>query len=364
MGWYEQTQSMMQTWAQAQQQMMQNWLQMGTTAQATPETNHMMDMWGDMVKQSMQFWTQNADPTVRDVSEQMFNSQKAMMRLLEMSAQVWQNMMPVIEDGDDWNTALSAQLEKVRDMLLQNTSDVVGAGANLTQLWQTYLEQWQGFAAPWMRSAMQSMPNMGAAMAGDSNALTQMTTLYWDAFQDTFGQMLQAPGIGYTREFDEKMRQSFAAWLDYQEASYEYQVMLADAWVKAFEELMRDMIDMAQQGQEMEGLRAFLNKWSATADGIFLEIFRSDAYVEVQSRLVNALMEYRIRQRAVTEKILELNDLPTRTEIDEAHRRIYELRKELKALKRQVAQQNEKPKTTRKRSSTKKATAAKPEEEA
>lgn len=344
----------MQMWTK----MWQQWAGIGNRASsAMPNPMmQMMDAWQQMLMQTSRTMTENAAPTVQMVNEQMFNSQSAMMRLLELTTQVWQQMQPVMQDGGDWNAALQAQMQRVRETLLQNSADIVGAGGNMAELWQTYMQQWQNFSMPWMNAMQNAMPMMGPTMAGDTNALTQMTALYWDAFQHTFGQMLQAPGIGYTREFDEKQRAAFAAWLDYQQASYEYQVVLADTWVKAFEQLMQQVLTMQQSGEEIEGLRAFIMRWSNTADEIFKDIFRSDAYVEVQSRLVNALMEFRLKQRMVNEELLDIMDMPTRSEIDEAHRRIYELRREVKALKRHISQLQEQPKAARKSSSTRKKT--------
>lgn len=361
MNWYEQTKAMMDMWTNAQQQMIQGWMGMGTTS---PDMTKMTDMWRDMVQQNIRMWTQDSDPAVQSVSEQMFSSQNAMMRLLEMSMRVWQNMMPMMQGDGDWNAALDSQIEDVRATLMQNTMDWSRASENMGQLWQTYLEQWQLFMGPWMGASQNTMPQMSRAMMGDRDALVQMTNTYWDAFQHSFGQLLQAPGIGYSREFDEKLRRSFAAWLDYQEAAYGYQIILADTWVKAFEQLMREMMDNVEEGQKIESLRDFLTRWSVTADTIFKDVFRSDAYVVAQSKLVNALMQYRIKQRDVNERFLEINDIPTRSEVDEAHRRIYELRKEVKSLKRQLLeiQNGANPKTSTRRSTSKKKTESVEEE--
>ena len=58
-------------------------------------------------------------------------------------------------------------------------------------------------------------------------------------------------------------------------------------------------------------------------------------------------MTYRIQQREIAEASLSLYDLPTRSEVDEAHRNIYELRKEVKALKKALADlQKPKPRRT------------------
>jgi len=45
-----------------------------------------------------------------------------------------------------------------------------------------------------------------------------------------------------------------------------------------------------------------------------------------------------VHERQIIEVFLDLYDLPTRSELDETHRRIYELRKEVKALKKAMAE--------------------------
>jgi len=54
-------------------------------------------------------------------------------------------------------------------------------------------------------------------------------------------------------------------------------------------------------------------------------------------------MSYRLREREIVEVWLQMYDLPTRSELDEAHRRIYELRKEVKTLKRALAELSPSP---------------------
>jgi polyhydroxyalkanoate synthesis regulator phasin len=49
-------------------------------------------------------------------------------------------------------------------------------------------------------------------------------------------------------------------------------------------------------------------------------------------------MIYRLYQQQLMEVVLKMYDLPTRGEVDEIHHSIYELRKEIKSLKKAVAE--------------------------
>lgn len=334
MTWYDQAKPMMDAWVNAQQEMWKQWATMVPSGQAAqPEY---MAMWQEMAQQGVKAWMIDADPTAQSVAEKLVANQKAMMRLMEMSYKVWQDLGPTMQEGGDWQSALTAQMEKVRAELLDASADGMKSLNNINALWQTYVDQWQGFAAPWNTAAQSSTQFATSAMMGDKDALLEMTNLYWDAYQETFGKLLSAPGLGYSREWDEKLRQGFLSWLNLQQGSFEYQTVMANTWTKAFEELMREMMASAQDGQTL-GLREFLERWSGTADRVFKTAFASEEYITVQSHFVNMMMLYRVRQREIMEELFEGLDLPTRTEVDEAHRRIYELRREVKALKRDMA---------------------------
>jgi peptidoglycan hydrolase CwlO-like protein len=45
-------------------------------------------------------------------------------------------------------------------------------------------------------------------------------------------------------------------------------------------------------------------------------------------------MKYRLQEQEITEIILKTLNLPTRSELDDAYRSLYELRKEVKAIKK------------------------------
>jgi class III poly(R)-hydroxyalkanoic acid synthase PhaE subunit len=115
------------------------------------------------------------------------------------------------------------------------------------------------------------------------------------------------------------------------------------------------VIGLAQTGQPVENQRQLIDLWVEVADARFLDLFHSDRYAAVQSKLLNVGMALRGQQRELAEVWLRVNDLPTQRDLDEAHRNIYELRKEVKLLKKalQAAEQTPTPAPEPKAATTK-----------
>lgn len=143
---------------------------------------------------------------------------------------------------------------------------------------------------------------------------------------------LQIPHLGYAREFNHKLFQSLDAWLNLQQANLDYQLVLLAVWGKAVEEFLRSL--NSDDRETVRHWQEFLLIWSQIFDRIFAQTFRADDALRVRGKFLNALMLHRRQQQQLLEIFLKLNDLPTRSEVDELHRNLYELRKELKTLKR------------------------------
>lgn len=174
------------------------------------------------------------------------------------------------------------------------------------------------------------------------NGWADMQKQWWgswfDAYAQNVSQLLDSPTLGYTREYEEKWRRGLKLWPEYQQASFEYQTVIGDAWVLAFTRLGEKLVAISAEGGEpITGLQQLADLWSQVADSAFTEIFHSEKYIHAQGKLANATMAYRIQQREMVESFSRFYDIPTRTEVDEAHRANYQQRREIRVLKRDLA---------------------------
>ena len=63
-----------------------------------------------------------------------------------------------------------------------------------------------------------------------------------------------------------------------------------------------------------------------------VETHRTPEFLEAQRRLTRSGAECRLQEREIVEAFCEMQQTPTRTEMDEVQREVYELRRRLRAL--------------------------------
>jgi len=154
-------------------------------------------------------------------------------------------------------------------------------------------------------------------------------------------QFWQSPNLGYTREFNHKLFQSLEAWFNLQQASFDYQLVILEVWLKTVEEFLRVLLSMTENGETIQHWQQILQVWSQLFDRTFAQTFQSEHPLQVRGKFLNTTITFRKQQQQLLEVFLKWNDLPTRSEVDEIHRSIYELRKEMKSFKKEFASQKQ-----------------------
>lgn len=337
--WGEQGRSMLSAWLEAQKALWDSWAQMTWGAQGKPPSfADMAGQWQRLATQGLQNWGEAADPIARATAEQFVAAQGVALRFVEFAARAWEMAAPRMQSGQDWQTAVKEALDQLRERWVQFPAEAAGAAQDANELWRLYVAQWQSFGQPWEAVWRSAPGRVGRAAAGDNAALLELTEAARDAYQQTFGRLADSPNLGLTRELVAKVQAGFDAFVAWHLASAEYQAVLGEVWEAAFKCFGDDLASLAEKGGTVESVRELVLLWTRGAERVFTDAFRTERYTLAQGKLLNATMHYRLCQREIIEEYLKAYDLPTRSELDEAHRRIYQLRREVKALKKRVAE--------------------------
>jgi class III poly(R)-hydroxyalkanoic acid synthase PhaE subunit len=341
MDWAEYSKSMSDAWVEAQKTLWESWaeaISLKPKSTTTPSKPEMADVWSQITKQNMEAWQAGAAPIAKATTEQFFAVQETAIRFLEFSTRLWEALGPKMQEGEDWTSMLEKNLEQFRKQWIQFPEVAEGTAEDMNRLWNDYLQQWQRFGQPWFQAMQRSPEFYARMMTGDSTAYIGLSNLYREAYQGTFARLVASPGLGMTREFNEKFQVGFDAWISWQLATMEYQGVVGEIWEQAFKRFQEDLISLAEKGEKIESLRDFVLLWTRGAEQVFTDAFQKEKYVLAQGGMLNAAMDYRVQEREIIEVFLNLYDLPTRSELDETHRRLYELRKEVKTLKKAIAE--------------------------
>ncbi|WP_013321437.1 class III poly(R)-hydroxyalkanoic acid synthase subunit PhaE [Gloeothece verrucosa] len=277
-------------------------------------------------------------PELTEVTQRFLDNRELVVRFLKLSVDAWKDIFPKIEKGDDWQQILSKSIEQMQKQLTSYSQGSLQITKDSAELWKLYLQQMQKFNQLWVDPLGLFTETFGRAASGQRSALIELNNLYWNMlYEESFGSLMQTPLLGLPREFNRKLLEGFEAWRNFYKASIDYQLVLGDIQVRSFEALMKKLVSLAEEGKTVKDWRQFQTIWSQVADDVFAEAFSQEENLKIRGTFLNSLNAYRIQQQELIELYLKLLNMPVRSEVDEIHKTIYELRKEVKSLKKIVA---------------------------
>jgi len=110
-----------------------------------------------------------------------------------------------------------------------------------------------------------------------------------------------------------------------------YQLIMQNAWSEALKRFLSAV--HLEDGAPIRTWRELADLWIEVANDTLTETHRTPGFLEAQRRLTRSSTECRLAEREIAEAYCEMHHIPTRTEVDELARTVYELRRELRALK-------------------------------
>lgn len=164
---------------------------------------------------------------------------------------------------------------------------------------------------------------------------------YLEAWRREGTSLLKLPAFGHGREQQERTQSLLQAQVEYQEKTSAYNALMLKASQGAYELFERKLAEREEPGCQLTSSRALFDLWIDAAEEAYAQIALSPEFRKVYGELVNAQMRMRGGVQQEIEQLGAMFGMPTRTEVDSAHRKIAELERALRRLRDAASESTE-----------------------
>lgn len=154
--------------------------------------------------------------------------------------------------------------------------------------------------------------------------------------QATLGRVLESPGLGFTREFQEKSADALTAWSELWKAQTEYAAELGRAGQRAWEIFDTKLAERKREGGAVEDWSELLELWSEAAEQGYFAVAGTPEFVRAQARMTNTAMRFRLHSRELAAEFYRAAGLPTSGDVEESFRSLHEVKRRMRALEREM----------------------------
>ena len=261
------------------------------------------------------------------VVNNMVSATEGFMRISKEIFQALQKMGEGVRNGEEWTTLLSNSIEQAKELFggpwgTQASIDPMAAWSQPLQKWMEMLKDSPMFSNP----LMQSFLGTSSGFPGSSGFSGTPDVEAW------FGQFLGMPGLGITREKQERIQAGVRDGLLYQKAFQAFQELSKQVNLRALDLLHKKLLERGASNEPLGSLRDLYVLWVDCSEEANAEFIRGEAYQEASSRMTNALMRVQGHVQTMVDEVLESFRMPTRREVDRSHRQMQEMKRRLRSL--------------------------------
>lgn len=245
------------------------------------------------------------------------------------------------------NPFLDAWMEAGRRFVESGSSAwPAGDPSSLTEFANNAEENWQlcqRQAADWVKALSRWLDTGGETESGGTADETLRRMLDptrflfagTDAINQAIRRLVEGPEFADIGTLERQVLKATREWLTLREASSAYRAVTAGAWSRAFKTFTQEMAK--SPNALAEGYRPVLDRWLAIANEELIRTQRTDEFLRAQRELLAAGVAYRLKERELVEIWCETHSIPTRTEVNDLHRTVHELRGQVRALRAELA---------------------------
>ena len=247
---------------------------------------------------------------------------------------------------------------KLADVLGRTEKESASQAQAMTDLWRSWFSLGSAFG--------QAMPGLGepGKVAGETlgRMMDPISLMLVGGSQvgETIRRLTEGPRLADVGSIERRMGRLMERWLAVQTAARAYEAVVAGAWGEATRRYGSEMAELQRNGKAPADAKAALRSWLDTANRTLLETHRSQQFLEAQGELLRKGMDFLLVEREVVEAMVEPAGLPTRSEIDEVHRSLQDLKRRVRLLERAAAPAPDEGQAAEKAKPARKAAGRKP----
>jgi class III poly(R)-hydroxyalkanoic acid synthase PhaE subunit len=264
----------------------------------------------------------------RSVMANMMSAANSFVNLSKEIFQALQKMGEGVQGGGDWTRALDLSIQQAKAAFMGQ--DAGKAAMNPMAAWGQPLQMWMGMLKDNPLFSSEVLQGMMSGM-NRSNAWQQQ-----GMGEEWMQQLLAMPGLGLNREKQERMQAGMRDALEYQRAFQAFQALSNQVNVQALDLLHKRLLERGATQKPIESMRDLYVLWVDCCEEVNAGFVRGKEYQQANSRMVNALVKVQSYTQTVMDEQLGALGMPTRKELNSAHRQVHELKRWVRALEEQV----------------------------
>jgi class III poly(R)-hydroxyalkanoic acid synthase PhaE subunit len=292
-----------------------------------------------------QWWKMNAGVmdnfglgAFNDTLQKMVSTNEVYMNLFrfweDFSKQVEGNQKQVSDFVNSWRDQYSKLISS--NIIPGLPEPIRSALKDPQEILQMYTTTMGKLFNPWTDNYAKLQMLLSKGIGGHKEAYMEFAKLWKELYGGTFAKLLRVPNLGMSRELSDKLAESTDKFIRYIQVLSEYTATIYKVGIDTMESILNKYTNMIKQDSQPKTFNEFYELWWKTNEEAYQALFSTDNFSKLLAQVVDATVTFKKNQNELFEEFLKEISIPVKSEMDGLYKTVYDLKKDVRKLKKEI----------------------------
>lgn len=216
------------------------------------------------------------------------------------------------------------------------TEDVFSVWESFSDLGGTVSSFFQDFAAPWLNRQDDFLSCIQSAAAGDLDSYSRYMDLLAEAYQESYGKLLNMNGVGMGKDVAAMNFQLLDSYVRMMMSYFQMTVGVQKNLYTANQDLWKQMQEKMADPDKAMTFKDFYDMWIRVNSNAINNFYFTDEFATFLGGYADNAYEFKKDWDKFLESLLAALPIPTNSEMKSVYKTVYDLRKDIRSLKKEV----------------------------
>lgn len=195
------------------------------------------------------------------------------------------------------------------------------------------VEYYKHYVSPWMEIDPEIMTRISE---GDASAYIDFFKDYQKKYEESIEKYFNIMGMGLNREANEDYMKAMNAYNKAMISTGELMAVIYNTSTESYTKIADRIQEELKDGKNITTFRDFYEIWYSVTEEAFEGLLATDEFAKVFGDFSDRYAQYMSAMNKVYERMLSFLPIPTNTDMKSLYKTVYDLRKEVRDLKKTV----------------------------
>ena len=281
----------------------------------------------------------------KDISsamERFLGSMSVYSKLFEMwqdIAKSWPDQMSdPVAAASKYADQSAALIRELSESILKPamTEDVFSVWESFSDLSGTVSSFFQDFSAPWMDRREDFLSCVQSAAAGDMDSYSRYMDLLEEAYQESYGKLLNMNGVGMGKDQAAINLQLLDSYVRMMMSYFQMSVGVQKSLFEANQDLWKQMQEKMTDPEKAMTFKDFYDMWIRVNSNAINNFYFTDEFAAFLGGYADNAYDFKKNWDQFLESLLTALPVPTNSEMKSVYKTVYDLRKDVRSLKKEI----------------------------